>query len=595
MTASPTSEFLRIEGKMAPLTLLNLPDPPEFKMSGASTLTSPTAEFTQALLGFPASAGKPVTRATAIRVAAVLTCIKTVAQDIAKMPLPLREVTTTAGRQRTQLAVDNPLYPLFMYSPNRWQTSYEARFFQATQLLTNGNSFFQKICDQKGDVVELIPLNAWSMAVRWDADAPLVNAWGAKITEIDKNTGRKVLVPCWEYFDGQDKVIKFYQPDLWHTTYLNLEGIGIEGASMVALGKEAISLLIAAEEYAGRNFANGLGMGGFISFPPEVDMDEVQQQNVIDRLKKDFSGSQNAGKFTMIPHGGKWEKMTFNAQESQVLDSRKWNEETIARMYGGAPLVVKLGYGQQNSTYASSSAFLDEYFNTVLAPICTAIEQTISRDVIDLSDRGKLYVKHNADIFLRGSPKERAETNAELIQSGQMTPNEARAIEDRDYIEGADFLTLGTGTPVIFDIENDRFFIPGQLQPQLTDDEAEQKKDLTPPPPVMMPQDGRGAGPDAAGSDDDEDETQPPVPKKGAKKAAPPKKNARLEQISASLVDRVLRKEEKGGITAKWLAEVLMIAPAAAEKFVEIRPTLNAEDVRAKLLALAQGEQDDDR
>ena len=35
--------------------------------------------------------------------------------------------------------------------------------------------------------------------------------------------------------------------------------------------------------------------------------------------------------------------MTFNAQESQLLESRKWNEETVARLFGGAPLVVKLG------------------------------------------------------------------------------------------------------------------------------------------------------------------------------------------------------------------------------------------------------------
>ena len=58
---------------------------------------------------------------------------------------------------------------------------------------------------------------------------------------------------------------------------------------MIALGKEAISVLIAAEETAGRNFANGLGMGGFISFPVEGGPDESQAQNTVDRLKKDFS------------------------------------------------------------------------------------------------------------------------------------------------------------------------------------------------------------------------------------------------------------------------------------------------------------------
>ena len=135
--------------------------------------------------------------------------------------------------------------------------------------------------------------------------------------------------------DGHATVQKFYQDDLWHVTSHNLEGIGVEGASLIALGKEAISVLIAAEETAGRNFANGLGMGGFITFPIEAEVTEEQAQNTVDRLKKDFSGSQNAGKFTILPMGAKWEKMTFNAQESQLLESRKWNEETVARLFGG--------------------------------------------------------------------------------------------------------------------------------------------------------------------------------------------------------------------------------------------------------------------
>ena len=33
--------------------------------SGASTMAAPSADLVQALMGFPASAGKPVTRATA--------------------------------------------------------------------------------------------------------------------------------------------------------------------------------------------------------------------------------------------------------------------------------------------------------------------------------------------------------------------------------------------------------------------------------------------------------------------------------------------------------------------------------------------------
>jgi HK97 family phage portal protein len=544
------------------------PPKPKFSMSGGSTLAAPSADLVQALMGFPSAAGKPVTRATAIRVAAVLSSVKMLCNDIAKMPLTVYETKAVDGRQRTQPALDNPLYSLLRFVPNRWQTSYQLRWFLASQLLLNGNCFCQIIRNQAGDVIELVPLNAWSMTVKWDYTG------GPKLQRNPDNS--IVPVICWHYLDGNSVVRKFYQGDLWHVTAHNLEGIGIEGASMIALGKEAISVLIAAEETAGRNFANGLGMGGFISFPADVEVTEEQAQNTVDRLKKDFAGSQNAGKFTVLPFGAKWEKMTFNAQESQLLESRKWNEETVARLFGGAPLVVKLGLGQQNSTYASSSAFLDEYFNTSLLPYTTAIEQTISRDLIDADDRSRIYARHNADIILRGSPKERAETNQIKINSWQITPNEARAQEDMDSIEGGDFLSGGTGTPVVFDIENQRFFIPGQLQPQLTDDEAAAKKAATPVPPVAPTE------PDTVGTGDDNNDTPPA---KGASKAS-----ARLASLANTLVDRVERKASKAKLDAKFVADVLACSLNDAEDYLKTCDSLTPEERRAAMLKLVTGD-----
>lgn len=530
------------------------------------------------LIGFPAAAGKPVTRATAIRVNAFLSGVKVMANDIAKMPLVLRETKIVNGYNRTSAAINEPLYTILKDIPNRWQTSYEMRWYLASQLIMNGNCYCQKITDQKGDVIELVPLNAWSMTVDWDYDAPLKNANGDQITTIDPLTGKKVPTLVYRYEDGNSRIRKFYAPDLWHCTALNIEGNGFEGAPIIALAKEALSVLIAAEETAGRNFANGLGMGGFISFPPDSDITETEAQNTVDRLKKDFSGSQNAGKFTIIPMGGKWEKMTFNAQESQLLESRKWNEEEVARVLGGAPLVTKLGLGSQNSTYASSVAFLDDYFNTTLLPYTTVIEQTITRDVIAPEDRGRLSAKHNADIILRGDPKTRAETNQIKINSFQMTPNQAFAVEDMDAVEGGDFLCGGTGTPVIFDIKNQRFFIPGQLQPMMTDDEQEQKKKNAPSPPVIHV----GGEPDAEGTGQG---TPPPAePKK------PSKAKARLEAIAKSLADRVMRKEAKSGADAKFTAEVLDIPISIAEEYVAKRSSMSDDEARASLLALALGD-----
>jgi HK97 family phage portal protein len=502
---------------------------------GVSTLANPSADFIQSLIGFPTASGKVVTRATAVRVASFLSGVKMLSNDIAKMPLVLRSRTDVAGRVRTQSAVTNPLYTLLKDCPNAWQTSYQMRWFLASQLIMASNCFCQIIRNQAGTVLALNPLNAWHMTQKWDTSTP----------------GKPVLY--WVYSDGQGNLRRFEQNELWHTTSTNIEGSGIEGSAITALAKEALSVLMAAEETAGRQFANGLGMGGFITTPPELQIQEDQAQNVVDRLKKDFSGSQNAGKFTFLPGGLKWEKMTFNAQESQLLESRKWNAEEVIRLLGGAPLLVKLGMGAQNSTYASSSAFLDEYYNTSLLPFCVSLEQTIMRDLIAPKDRATLYAKHDASIILRGSLRERAETYEIQIRSGQLSGNEARVNEDIDTVDGWDkmFFPANSG---VFDPESGEMFIPGQK------------------PPADAPAD---------------DTTEKPVAKPTDTKV----KN-RLLAVANNLAERVTRKEAKGGIDAKFVADVLSITLERAEEFCTKRKdgTITDDAARAALIALVQGD-----
>jgi HK97 family phage portal protein len=390
-----------------------------------------------------------------------------------------------------------------------------------------GNSFCQIIRDGKGDVLQLIPLNAWHMQQRWDLTIP----------------GKPSLY--WLYSDAQGKYRRFEQNEIWHATSQNISGSGIEGASIIVLAKEALSVLMAAEETAGRNFANGLGMGGFLVAPLESGMTETEAQNTVDRLKKDFSGSQNAGKFTILPGGLKWEKMTFNAQESQLLESRKWNAEEVVRLLGGAPLLVKMGMGASNSTYASSSAFLEDYFQTSLMPHCVALEQSIMRDLIDPEDRTTLYAKHDANCILRGSLRERAETYEIQIRSGQMCPNEVRVEEDKDTVEGLDWYCLPANTAVYHDGE---IYIPGQ---------------------------------DLPGKEDPADTDTKAEPTE-------PKPNARLQAIANSLAERIERKQTKGTIDAKFVAEVLVCTIEQATDYCTKYTAVTAES-HAALVALAEG------
>src|ERR1017187_8577024 len=153
---------------MNPFTKINSIIRYAFKNEGESTLAAPSGDLLQALVGFPASSGKAVTRATAVRVATFLSGVRVLANDIAKMPLILRETKTVSGRQRTSHAINDPLYPILRFCPNSYQTSYQMRWFLASHLIMQSNCYCQIIRDQAGDVIALIPLQAWNMMAHWD-------------------------------------------------------------------------------------------------------------------------------------------------------------------------------------------------------------------------------------------------------------------------------------------------------------------------------------------------------------------------------------------------------------------------------------------
>lgn len=230
---------------------------------------------------------------------------------------------------------------------------------------------------------------------------------------------------------------------------------------------------------------------------------------------------------------------------------------------------MKLGYGEKNTTYASSSAFLDEYFNTSLLPLTVNIEQSITRDLIDEADRGKLFAKHNADIILRGSLKERAEVNKILIDSGQASPNETRIADDQDPQEGLDYFHVNANC-IMRDGELITVGVRGVENQPEPESGAPAKVPQAPAPQAPV-------GPDNA----------PPAPAPPAK--APTKANARLEMLTTAAAERVQRKFEKAGtIEPAFLADVMSISLEKATEFCA--KGFTKETLKAALVALATGE-----
>src|SRR6266576_480210 len=185
------------------------------------SLTSP--QFVSLFGALRSASGQMVTPEKALRCAVSLACIKTIIDDVTKMPLVLMQ--REANNQHP--AVDHALYSILHDAPNDEMTDVDLRAANMLDLLTNSN-FYNQIVRKDGDVYQLWPLCASSVVSVRKADGSLAFRYTNPVTR------EQIVLPANE---------------VWRCNLMSQNGI--DGQSLVLLAREAFGMLLALEQQAG--------------------------------------------------------------------------------------------------------------------------------------------------------------------------------------------------------------------------------------------------------------------------------------------------------------------------------------------------------
>ncbi len=205
----------------------------------------------------------------------------------------------------------------------------------------------------------------------------------------------------------------------------------LQGISPIGAARQALGLAVAAEEYGARLFGSGSLMAGILQ------TDQKLTQETADRLKLNWrqkmAGLANAHDVAVLDNGAKWQPVGIPPEDSQFIESRKFQVTEIARLYGIPPHM--LGDIEKASSWGTGIEQQSLGFNIyTLRPWLTRIEQALSNELLP---RG-VNCRFRVDELLRGDIKGRFDALAVAIQNGFMTINEARAREGLGPVEGGD-------------------------------------------------------------------------------------------------------------------------------------------------------------
>jgi len=334
---------------------------------------------------------------------AVFSCVTLIAADIAKLTLRLVEIDEEGIWHETT----NPAYSPVLRKPNRYQTIQKFLEQWITSKLVHGNTYVLKERDQRGIVKALYVLDPSRVT-------PLVTADGAVYYELRRDdlaggaglgpgmTGEAVTVPASEII--HDLMIALFHPLIGVTP---LYACGLAALQGLTIQKTSQTF-----------FAGGSNPGGVLTAPGAIADDTAA------RLKEywdqNFTGA-NVGKVAVLGDGLKYEPMTVNANDAQLIEQLHWTAETICSCYHVPPYMISVG---PPPPFANVEPMLQQYYSQCIQSLVTAFELSLD-DGLGLAG-SEFGTELDVDDLIWMDTATKTKAAADAIGSGAMSPNEAR-------------------------------------------------------------------------------------------------------------------------------------------------------------------------
>lgn len=357
--------------------------------------------------GAGTDAGEIVTESSVMALSAVWACVNLLSGTISSLPLMVYRTGTGGARE---VAKDHALYRILHDSPNFDQTALDFWDFICASIELWGNGF-ARIERNGGRVSALVPINPAMMAVRRLQNGSIEYRW----TDEGKS------------FVGTDETI------------LHIRGPGgnpLGGMSTLHFGRNTFGLARAADRAASGMFSNGLRPSGVLTFEKFLSAEnrEIAEKKLVEK----FIGSVNAGRPMVLEGGTKWEQLTIDPEDAQMLETRAFSVEEICRFFNVPPVMI--GHTSKTTSWPTGveqqGLILQKF---TLRRRLKRIEQALEKQLLSPADRAAgITIEFNIEGLLRGDSKARAEFYRTMTSIGAMTINEVRHLENWQKVDGGD-------------------------------------------------------------------------------------------------------------------------------------------------------------
>lgn len=346
----------------------------------------------QALAEYP---GTPTSARMAENLSTVLGCVQAISSAVASLPAYVYQ----RGEAGREVDSAHPLMRLIREGVNPRQTWPDFVEWLLASALLRGNA-----------LAKIVPDNAGRLRALWPVPWETVNV------EL-LNNGRLAF----DIHDGRGRR-RLLQSEVLHLT--DRSDDGIIGRSRLQRARSVVSTGLQVQDYAESMFGNAVTPSGVIEADGKLNDDALAKLK--QQFREAYTGSSNARKAMVLDQGIRFKPISVSPEDAELLASRKFTVEEIARIYGVPPPVIgDLTHGTFTNAETSGRWFAQH----TLTPWLRKLEAEVVRSVFTERSRTSREFVFDLSGFLRGDPEQRWQSHQIAVDSGILTANEVREVE----------------------------------------------------------------------------------------------------------------------------------------------------------------------
>lgn len=305
--------------------------------------------------------------------------------------LPMKIVITENGRQRE---IEHPLSKVLNLKPNPKYNHFNFMKLLIESVILKGNGYAYIERDENLNVKALHLLDA-------DFVTPMIQGDGSV---------KYIVSGMPQAIDAINMIHLYQHLDNTH------RGIStIKYADMTLHGAHA------AETHSENFFTSGAGLMGVLKASAPLTNDQKRQ--VAESWRMSISNTKGGG-VAILPQGLDYQSISISPEDSQLLETRKYNVVEIARFFNISP--IKL-FDLSNVSYSSLEQTNLSYLQDTILPFTQLMEDEFNLKLFKPSEVGRITVDFDYSVLVQTDKNTEAEYYTKLLTNGVLTINDVRS------------------------------------------------------------------------------------------------------------------------------------------------------------------------